>query len=480
MVWVKFVVVVDTRWESYCHATRPMCSLPGTRSKKRVGGPPRQSGGWFGGEKYFSIYTHGGMDDWALPPTVASSTPWQPLCAIAGIDPPSEQLAALEVSACVTELSSNGRPALLSHFKRKGLAKLTDRQKLASALSRACRPGSLHAAAEAGDMAAIRCALLASSAIGIDDLGGAGGVTPLMAAVSGGHAECARLLLCASASLEATRSMNLTALMISCIRGRSACCALLLEASASTCRTDEDGWSSLMYACIHGHAECVSSLLEAHADAAHAKPNGFTCLMAAAVGGSQACVRAITRAGALLDEVSSVGWVAYEYAVRFHGTGLGLPAPAHVHGEGGGGGSEGGGGGGGGGVGGGGGGGGGGGDESMPADISDAEDERRGRRCISFGHRVPGHTHDTSWREVPVSAAALPPGARGAAYWCGSRYSHDTNVLQSMLRHHGVRRVESLQEEDDEEGKQQEGKLQEGKQQEGKQQWTLCWATGQV
>ena len=186
---------------------------------------------------------------------------------------------------------------------------------------KACRDESLHAAAEAGDCTAARCALLARGNQFIDALGGAGNTTPLMVAVSSGHADCATLLIESSASLEATRSMKLTALMIAAIRGRDECCRLLCDASAAVDAVDEDGWSSPMYAAIHisqQHDECVNILLGAKADASHCKQNGFSCLMAAAVGGSAGSVRALLEGGASLGATSARGWSALTYAKAFH------------------------------------------------------------------------------------------------------------------------------------------------------------------
>ena len=183
------------------------------------------------------------------------------------------------VLACVAELRDNGRPALLSLLKRSGVVSLSHRQKMASALGKACRPDSLHTAADAGDAQALRAALaVMPGGENIDVLSGAGNVTPLMAAVSGGHVESAEVLLAAGAAVNVMRNMRLNALTIAAIRGHPSCCALLVSSSAALEDSDEDGWTSLMYAAVHGHEACVRILLQAGATVTHAKPNGLTVL----------------------------------------------------------------------------------------------------------------------------------------------------------------------------------------------------------
>ena len=334
------------------------------------------------------------------------------------------------VLACVAELRDNGRPALLSLLKRSGVVSLSHRQKMASALGKACRPDSLHTAADAGDAQALRAALaVMPGGENIDVLSGAGNVTPLMAAVSGGHVESAEVLLAAGAAVNVMRNMRLNALTIAAIRGHPSCCALLVSSSAALEDSDEDGWTSLMYAAVHGHEACVRILLQAGATVTHAKPNGLTVLMAAAIGGSCSCVEAIVEARAAIDAVSARGWHAVQYAQSFHGTNLGLSpvednaAVPMVH---------------------------------APVDVCD---EREGGtplcdHLLRFRPRVVGHTHDESWRERPE--AHLEAGL-AASYWCGSRFSHDTNVLQVILRAHGVHRCVSIDNDD----------------------WTLCWLSGQ-
>ena len=358
------------------------------------------------------------------------------------------------VGICVDKFQSSGRPALLSLLKALGIEKLSDRQKLATVLGKASRPHAIIDASEAGDDRALRCALQAQPNANLDALGGAGGVTALMAAVSGDHRACAGLLLAAAADPDATRSIGLTALHIASIRGHDECVALL-SVSAAVEQTDEDGWSSLMYAALHGHAECVRTLLLARANVNATKANGFSTLMGAATAGSVACVRLLCGARASVNTVSTRGkgtWTALDYARAFHhdcvleselegslAASHQLPPdarsmkPASYNSL-----------------------------LSISIDDVDHAGTQRAQVGMHAAHRnatehtgsaseswpqftsegcvifdvagCEGHAHDESWRERPVRRAGR--AAPDVGYWCGSRYSHDTNVLQVGMRPH--------------------------------------------
>ena len=95
------------------------------------------------------------------------------------------------VLACVAELHDNGRPALLSLLKRSGVVSLSHRQKMASALGKACRPDSLHTAADAGDAQALRAALaVMPGGENIDVLSGAGWWAQQLCSARGNRAAC--------------------------------------------------------------------------------------------------------------------------------------------------------------------------------------------------------------------------------------------------------------------------------------------------
>ena len=318
----------------------------------------------------------------------------------------------LPLTACVTTLHNEGRPALLSSLKTGGLASLEDRQRVTNAIAKATRQESLLNAATSGDVSALKASLLLlpTGSSAANALGGAGGMTPLMAAAGNGHEECITLLLGSSAELDAARSQGLTALVIAAIKGHSGCVARLLAASASPARTDEDGWSPLMYAALHGQTSCVRELLDARADPHQCKPNGFGCVHAAACAGDVESIRALLEAGADAAARSARGWSAAEYAIAFHcgvqlgvqlGVGAAVGAPAE-----------------------------GGGQPGRGLQEEGAHGAPPGTALlIRFSSSVPGHTHDESWRERPVKPLA---GEAAPSYWCGARYSHDTNVLQVL------------------------------------------------
>ena len=342
----------------------------------------------------------------------------------------SVNIPRLPLTACVTTLYNEGRPALLSILKTGGLASLEERQRVANAIAKATRQESLLNAATSGDVSALKASLLLlpTGSSAVNALGGPGGMTPLMAAAGNGHDECIMLLLRSSAELDAARSQGLTALMIAAIKGHSGCVARLLSASASPARTDEDGWSPLMYAARHGQTSCVRELLDARADPHHRKANGFGCVHAAACAGDVESIRALLEAGADAAARSARGWSAAEYATAFHcgvqlgvqlGVGAAVGAPdegggqpqsglhAEIHG----------------------------GQPESGLHEEDAHGTPPGKApstalLLRFSSSVPGHTHDESWRERPVKPLA---GEAAPSYWCGARYSHDTNVLQVLL-----------------------------------------------
>ena len=318
-------------------------------------------------------------------------------------------------------LSSSGRPALLALLKRAGVESLSERQATANRVGRQlkARAAPLEAAA-VGDVPALEAALASvGTPEALETLGGAGKLTPLMAAAAGGHARCVELLLTAGARPGTRRSLGLTALALAAIKGHDGCVCALLAGSASPLELDEDGWSPLALAALHGHAACVRSLLLGAAQPGVAKPNGFTCLMAAAVGGSEACCRALLDAGADPAARSARGWTAADYARGCDGGDGGDggevecgPPTCLVRGGG-----------------------------SGPSRGPDSGPDPGLEAAVGGRHQLifsdacaPGHSHDESWRERPARK-----GRRPLYYRCSSAHSHDSNCLQVLLRAHGLR-----------------------------------------
>ena len=94
----------------------------------------------------------------------------------------SVNIPRLPLTACVTTLYNEGRPALLSILKTGGLASLEERQRVANAIAKATRQESLLNAATSGDVSALKASLLLlpTGSSAVNALGGPGGMTPLM------------------------------------------------------------------------------------------------------------------------------------------------------------------------------------------------------------------------------------------------------------------------------------------------------------
>ena len=132
---------------------------------------------------------------------------WAPLLAAAGLTHIAES-PEVEVATAVDTLRASGRPVLLALLKSAGVVRLSDRQRLAGAISKASRPESLVMAATDGDVDALHNAILLSDRAALDAPSSAGGVTSLMAATSSGHVKCVAILLEASCAVDATRSRH--------------------------------------------------------------------------------------------------------------------------------------------------------------------------------------------------------------------------------------------------------------------------------
>ena len=102
------------------------------------------------------------------------------------------------------------------------------------------------------------------------------GNSPLLLACLAGHAECARLLLAAGASMEVSAN-GTSPLHAACRdRGHPECARLLLEARAHADVADGAGVTPLLDASFCGAAGCARLLLAHGADAARATVDGRT------------------------------------------------------------------------------------------------------------------------------------------------------------------------------------------------------------
>ena len=113
------------------------------------------------------------------------------------------------------------------------------------------------------------------------------GHTPLMEAASGGHLECARILVMqAGASVNSfSNEFKETALTLAAYKGHVDMCAFLLEHGADHEHKTDEMHTALMEACMDGHVE-VARLLIAHGASVNMPPDAFESpLTLAACGG---------------------------------------------------------------------------------------------------------------------------------------------------------------------------------------------------
>ena len=94
--------------------------------------------------------------------------------------------------------------------------------------------------------------------------------TPLHAAASTGHDECAELLLRAGAAVDEQSPGGRTALFGAALAGQLGCVQLLLRSGAAINQPDNWGSTPLIAAAAEGHPRVVQLLLERGADL-HAK-----------------------------------------------------------------------------------------------------------------------------------------------------------------------------------------------------------------
>ena len=113
-----------------------------------------------------------------------------------------------------------------------------------------------------------------------------------------GHTDTVRLLLDAKALPDQTRWDGLTPLAYACMYGDTTSARHLLSAGASVSKADEAGWTPLLWAALHGHDRCVALLLSHRASPHEARPNGCTALMMSSLGGNAACVEVLLAAKA--------------------------------------------------------------------------------------------------------------------------------------------------------------------------------------
>jgi len=138
----------------------------------------------------------------------------------------------------------------------------------------------LIAAAERGDVAAVRQALAAGAPLEARDERQR---TALMAAVQGNHVEVARLLIAAKADVNAKDIINDSPYLLAGARGHLEILRLTLANGADLRSTNRFGGTALIPACERGHVETVKTLIEAGVDVDHVNRLGWTGLLEAIV-----------------------------------------------------------------------------------------------------------------------------------------------------------------------------------------------------
>jgi ankyrin repeat protein len=159
----------------------------------------------------------------------------------------------------------------------------------------------LHAAAAAGDVAAIAAELTRKAAVDARD---GRGRTPLHVAVFLRRAEAVRTLVAAGADLGALEHQRYDAVTIAAVANDVAMLRLLIDLGSDARRITSPYDGTALIAAAHlGHDEVVRMLIAAGAPLDHVNKLGWTALIEAVVLGDggprhQACIRALLDAGA--------------------------------------------------------------------------------------------------------------------------------------------------------------------------------------
>jgi uncharacterized protein len=168
---------------------------------------------------------------------------------------------------------------------------------------------ALVAAAEAGDVAALRRLLDAGTAVDTRD---ARRRTALLAATHANQIAAARLLIERGADVNAKDEMQDSAYLFAGARGRLEILRLTLAAGADLSSTNRYGGTALIPAAHYGHVDTVRELLKTKIDVDHVNRLGWTALLEAIIlGGGGAAhteiVRLLVAHGAKLQLADAQG-----------------------------------------------------------------------------------------------------------------------------------------------------------------------------
>lgn len=160
---------------------------------------------------------------------------------------------------------------------------------------------SLHALAEAGNIAGLEAQLKAGAKIdsGLEDGPLAQrGMTPLMTAIFAGQEKAAEILLAAKPQLEARSRDGRSALIWAAGWGTPAMVQKLLDAGAEKNARDEANFTALIMAAARGDAKSVDILIKSGADINAKNKWNHTALMTAIRTGNKEKIDALLNAGA--------------------------------------------------------------------------------------------------------------------------------------------------------------------------------------
>jgi ankyrin repeat protein len=139
---------------------------------------------------------------------------------------------------------------------------------------------ALVAAAEAGDLAALRRLLDAGTPVDARDTRRR---TPLLAATQADRVGAARLLIDRGADVNAKDDMQDSPFLYAGAEGRLEILRLTLAAGADLKSTNRYGGTALIPAAHHGHVDTVRELLKTSIDVDHVNRLGWTALLEAII-----------------------------------------------------------------------------------------------------------------------------------------------------------------------------------------------------
>lgn len=168
---------------------------------------------------------------------------------------------------------------------------------------------ALVAAAEAGDVAALRRLLDAGAPVDTRD---ARRRTALLAATHANHVDAARLLIERGADVNAKDDIQDSPFLYAGARGRLEILRLTLAAGADLKSTNRYGGTALIPAAHYGHVDTVRELLKTRIDIDHVNRLGWTALLEAIILGDGGAahteiVRLLVAHGAQLQRADAQG-----------------------------------------------------------------------------------------------------------------------------------------------------------------------------